>query len=409
MKILHTADIHIGYTTHGKLDEKTGLSSRLLDFQKSFDFLVKTAIDEAVDLLLFCGDAYRDATPSPTEQKIFASCLKPLIEKNIPVVMIVGNHDHPFAYGRANALQIFQELASQVTVIDRLDVREVETKSGMLRIIGLPWPVRSNLFAKDAYAELSPEELKSKIHEIYLEFIHEQADAIRNKQVDIPVIAAGHLHIDSALISKSERIALLAKDPMFSVGALARKEFDYVALGHIHKFQDLNEESKPPVVYSGSIERISFNECDEEKGFVLVTIGEDKKVSYQRVLTPARPFVAFDLNVTSASEPMRVILNELVKKDIAQAIVRVRIFCTIEQRPEIDFSEIKKALEKAFIISEINIEVNEKPKLLRNPNLSKSMTAAEALDLYIDQNKTFKPLKKKVLNIASELEDSLFN
>ncbi|ACF12659.1 nuclease SbcCD, D subunit [Chloroherpeton thalassium ATCC 35110] len=409
MKILHTADIHIGYTTHGKLDQQAGLNTRLLDFQKSFDFLVQTALDEKIDALLFCGDAYRDATPSPTEQQIFARCLKPILEANIPVVMVVGNHDHPFAHGRANALQIFQELAAQVVVIDKLEVQLVETKSGLLRIVGLPWPVRTNLFAKEAYAAFSPEELKSKIHEFYLEFILEQADALREQPDEIPSILAGHLHIDTAMMSKSERITLLAKDPMFSVGALAHKEFDYIALGHIHKFQDLNPGNQPPVVYSGSIERISFNECDEEKGFVMVTIDDAKRVSYARVLTPARPFVSFDIDVTLKSpEPMAFILAEIAKKNIADAIVRVRILCSIDQKSEIDISTIKEALQEAFLVSEVSVEVNEKPKRLRNPDLSKTMTAAEALEIYVEQNAQFKPIKEKVLKIAAELESGLF-
>ncbi len=101
MKLLHCADIHLGYETHGRLDPATGLNSRLLDFRRSFDALVAHALAEDIDLFLFCGDAYRTADPTPTQQKLFAEALRPIADACIPIVMIVGNHDHPVSFGKA--------------------------------------------------------------------------------------------------------------------------------------------------------------------------------------------------------------------------------------------------------------------------------------------------------------------
>lgn len=119
MKVLHTADIHIGYDTHGRLDAKTGLNSRWLDVKRSFEFMVEKAIEEDIDLFLFCGDAYRDAMPTPTEQRIFTAAVRPLLERQIPVVCIVGNHDHPVSFGRANALQVFPDLNGLIYLFDK--------------------------------------------------------------------------------------------------------------------------------------------------------------------------------------------------------------------------------------------------------------------------------------------------
>ena len=57
MRILHFADIHIGVENYGKIDTKSGLSTRLIDFLETYDELVSYAIDNQVDLVLFCGDA----------------------------------------------------------------------------------------------------------------------------------------------------------------------------------------------------------------------------------------------------------------------------------------------------------------------------------------------------------------
>ena len=116
MKILHTADIHLGSNAFGRIDPKTGRNQRLLDFENSFRFMVDYALSQDIDLFLFCGDAYRTADPSPTEQQVFAECLRPVADQGIPIVMLTGNHDHPVSFGNASAIDIFQHLAGDVHV-----------------------------------------------------------------------------------------------------------------------------------------------------------------------------------------------------------------------------------------------------------------------------------------------------
>ena len=64
MKILHTADIHIGVENYGKIDPETRTSTRLSDFLRSFDEIVSFAIQETVDLVIIAGDAYKSRNPS---------------------------------------------------------------------------------------------------------------------------------------------------------------------------------------------------------------------------------------------------------------------------------------------------------------------------------------------------------
>jgi exonuclease SbcD len=404
MKILHTADIHVGYTTHGKLDAETGLNSRLLDFKRAFEFMTRYAVDHQIDLFLFCGDAFRDATPSPTEQNIFSECLKPLCEAQIPVVMLVGNHDHPFAYGKAHALQIYGDLLSNVTLISKPGAYDIQTRSGPIRIIGLPWPVKSNIFSKKEFAELSPEELRDKIHEIYVEFISLKAEELRQTPPGMPVVLAGHLHLDTAMITEnSERQTLLTKDPLFSVSSLAKEAFQYVALGHIHKHQDLNEGQLPPVVYSGSPERISFNEWQQPKGFVELDIDERNEVSYRHIQTPARRFVSIEVDVTGVSDPMSAILAECQSREIQDGVVRVKVRCNEAQKSDIVLADIKSALSDAFLITQIQLDVAEKTNRIRQPGFTKTLSVKEALDAFIENDPHMKNNKANVLRLADEL------
>ena len=86
MKLLHTADIHIGVDAHGRLDASTGLNTRMLDFQNAFEFMVDYALKADIDAFLFAGDAYRTADPTPTQQRLFAECLKPIADAGIPIL-----------------------------------------------------------------------------------------------------------------------------------------------------------------------------------------------------------------------------------------------------------------------------------------------------------------------------------
>jgi exonuclease SbcD len=110
IRFIHTADIHFGIENYGKIDPKTGIHSRLLDFERAFNHCIDSAIEQDVDFFLFSGDAYKTATPSPTQQKLLFKCLMRLYHANIPVVIIVGNHDNPLSFGKANSLDIFSEL-----------------------------------------------------------------------------------------------------------------------------------------------------------------------------------------------------------------------------------------------------------------------------------------------------------
>jgi exonuclease SbcD len=83
---------------------------RVLDFLKSLDTIVDTAISERVDLVLFAGDAYKDRTPAPTFQREWGKRVMRLSRAGIPTLLLVGNHDLSPALGRAHALESFDTL-----------------------------------------------------------------------------------------------------------------------------------------------------------------------------------------------------------------------------------------------------------------------------------------------------------
>ncbi|MCA1553102.1 MAG: exonuclease subunit SbcD, partial [Chloroflexi bacterium] len=190
MKILHFADLHLGMENYGRMDSASGMHSRLADFLRSFDELVNFAIAQDVDLVLFAGDAYRTRDPSPTQQREFATRVRRLRAANIPVFMLVGNHDLPNAAGRANSIEIFNTLAVEgVTLATQPGIDVIPTKSGAVQIVALPWVLRSIILTRDEYKNLPLTELNNlmlrKVSEILEVFINELDPTI-------PAILAAH-------------------------------------------------------------------------------------------------------------------------------------------------------------------------------------------------------------------------
>ncbi|MFK7844488.1 MAG: exonuclease SbcCD subunit D [Rhodothermales bacterium] len=414
MKILHTADIHFGSNAYGRIDASTGLNSRLLDFKRSFDFLVQRALDEDIDAFLFAGDAYRTADPTPTQQKAFAECLKPIAEKGIPIIMIVGNHDHPISYGKASALDIYPYLSGDVHLFHRPDYKIIETKSGPLQFVALPWPIRSMLLTKEEHRTKSPTEIREFIEEKYIEFVR-----LTTKELNpaLPTIMAAHLSVHGAELSGSELTSLIAHEPKFSVGQLAMDPIDYIALGHIHKFQDRNEGNKPPVVYSGSIECISFKEWEYPKGFVIVEIegaeidgagvnnGRDKKTTFRFIETPSRPFVAIQVDARTVEDPMALILETISQNDIKDAVVRIRYQIEEAAASSIDGQQIREALKEASNIASIERIVTPEERQRRTV-VTRESTLEEAMDRYISQHENLTFLKTELIEKALELESA---
>lgn len=415
MKILHCADIHIGYETHGRLDPATGLNTRLLDFRRSFDFLVERAVEEDVDLFLFAGDAYRTADPTPTQQKLFAEALRPIAAAGIPIAMIVGNHDHPVSFGKASSVDIFGVLDGNVEIFSTPTFRAegqpggpIQTKSGPLQLIALPWPIRSKILARDEYRNKTPHEVRQFIEEHYAAFV---ATCAAEADPSVPLVVSAHLTVQGSELSGSERASLIAHEPTFTAAQLAQPGVDYVALGHIHRYQDRNREAfergeGPPVVYASSIERISFKEHDAQKGFVLIEIeagADGKRTDYTFVPTPARPFVPIAVDATEAEDPTAAVLAEIARHDVAEAVVRVRYRVSEAQVGAVDEAAVRGALAEAHLVAAVEREADPTERRQRTV-VRKDTSLRDAVTRYVDQHETLATLKDDLVAAALEIE-----
>jgi exonuclease SbcD len=143
---------------------------------------------------------------------------------------------------------------------------------------------------------------------------------------DPPRVLTGHFAVSGA-VSGVERQLLLGRDWEIPLGEVADPTWDYVAMGHIHKHQNLtrNQRHLPPVVYSGSLEAIDFGEEGEAKGFCWVEL-ERGRTDWRFQQVRSRPFVTLKIDVRGLTDPTDAVLAEIDEQsNLGGAIVRVQI------------------------------------------------------------------------------------
>lgn len=201
IRFIHTADIHFGMENYGRIDPKTGIHTRLLDFERAFNFCIDTAIEQDVDFFLFAGDAYKTAHPSPTQQKLFLKCLLRLFKANIPVVMVIGNHDNPLSFGKAHSLDIFSNLPLDgFHVLSKPGIINLTTKNGSCSIVGIPWPTR-NTVSLGSQLDKSASHITQYISQAVANIIKDLASQLNPA---LPAVLVGHLTVSSGIFSGSE-------------------------------------------------------------------------------------------------------------------------------------------------------------------------------------------------------------
>jgi len=368
MRVLHFADLHLGVENYGRVDPITGLSSRLGDFLRRFDEVVDAALAERVDAVLFAGDAFKTRDPNPTVQRAFAERIRRLSRAGIPTVLLIGNHDLPGVVSRATSVDIYDTLGvDHVRVCRRIESFVLDTAAGPLQIVTLPWITRSAMLTREEYRADSSDELDNRLKERIVEAL---AGEVATLDPDLPAVLMAHLSLGGATFG-SEQSIMLGQDLVLNRADLHPEAFDYVALGHIHKHQQVGPDA-PPVVYSGSLERVDFGEEREEKGYIVVEIAPGPRGArstawaFRRV--QARPFITLRLTATSDDPLAEVQQSVAARADLAGAVVRVVIRLTHDNADRLRLADVRRILGEtgATYLGSITAEV-ERPSRVRLP------------------------------------------
>ncbi len=402
IKMLHLADLHIGVENYGRIDPASGLHSRLLDYLARLDEAIDFGLSAGVDIVLIAGDIYKNRSPNPTHQRELARRLNRLRAAGVPIFIITGNHDISPSLGKAHSVEIFGALAVDgMTIADRPATYRLDTRAGPLQIIAVPWVTRHHMLTREDLRLASFAEIEMLIRQRLDNFIAQEAAAL---DPAVPAVLTFHGSIDGASLG-AERSITLGQDLSLARSSVTRDNIDYVALGHIHKHQALG--AQPPIVYPGSIERIDFGEREEDKGCVLVELAKGAtRWQFQRLA--ARPFLSIELDVRRSSDPEERLAAALKRQDLAEAIVRLTIKASAEQRSLFVEETIRRQLLEAgaFFVAAVSVEVERSGRGRLGEagrELLAGLSPRRALELSLQQRQTDPDRIAALLAAADEL------
>ena len=401
VKILHFADAHIDSYTGGRIDPQTTFPYHTGDFLKALDEIVETAISGQVQLVLFAGDAYRNATPVPTYQREWQRRLIRLSEAGITTLMIPGNHDISNAAGRASALQELDTLKVPFLHLAAGGVHlfTPEELDGVpVQVLAVPWMPLSRISAKDRENKLTPEERSARFEQ---ELDKRIRAGIGKADPDLPLILLTHYSVQGSTYP-SGQIAELGREVALSRALVCDPAFSYTALGHIHLYQDLNEGQQPPVIYPGSIERVDYGEAREKKGFILADVDNHHTEYTFRELHTRRMF-NLSFEAKSAETLQDDLLDLLPSPEKAQdAMIRLSITYPHEFEPMINERELRNRVEGALDFQLKRKPVYETRMRIQSKNIS-SLTPKDLLTTYCQITKTSESETQALCMLAEEI------
>ncbi|GAB4462384.1 MAG: exonuclease SbcCD subunit D [Anaerolineales bacterium] len=401
MKLLHFADAHIDMANYGRHDPETGLPLRVLDFLKSLDTIVDAAISERVDMVIFAGDAYKDRSPAPTFQREWGKRIVRLSQAKIPTLLLVGNHDLSPAVGRAHAIQEFDTL--QVPFVRVLDkpqfLKPADLWDVPVQVIAIPWISRSGLMATLEMSAADTSEVFSSL-EARLSDLAE--GWINEADPTLPLILTAHASVEGATFG-AERMVMLGSDLVLPTALVKDRRLDYVAMGHIHKPQNVNEGNHPPVIYPGSIERVDFGEAKDDKFYVIAEVARGAARVEWKKIEGTRPFLERRAVLRSSENVTGVLMDALPKK-MSGAIVRLIVEYPRELDALIDESALRKHAKDAFEFHLVKRPQSEARVRIPEGQVVSSMSPLDLLEQYFASAKVedAEELKKLAQEIISE-------
>lgn len=407
IRVLHFADVHIGMENYGKTDINSGVSSRVVDFLHRMDDMIAYAHEHDVDLVIFAGDAFKTRSPNQTYQREFAHRIRDLSQL-APTVLLVGNHDLPITAVKASTIEIYETLdVPNIWVAQDYEVKTISTKRGDVIVGTAPYPIRARIMSDVNTRSMTIAEQDNELKRILqnlLEDMSQQADAL--SEADTPRLLTGHFTVAGAIWG-SERSVMLGRDVQMDLSQLADPRWDYVALGHIHKHQNLtrSREGVPPVVYSGSIERIDFGEEGDPKGFCWVQLKREA-TEWEFCEVDARPMVTLRVDCRKVSNPTQNVLDQMKRHLLRDAVVRLIIQLTPETEALLKDGTIFDALKRAGVyhVAGIRKEVerHERSRLDVSPE---GLTPLELLDSYFKSSDVGGARREELLEKAKDIID----
>lgn len=348
IKIAHIADIHISekITSAGKviINPETGRNRRLDDIERCLNYAVNEAIKQKCDIALIT-EPFDRPSPTPGEIDVFMNAVLRLA-RVMPVVVEPGNHGldrnrtsasaFSFLKGQQN---IYYIETPQTLYYDGMKLSKEPSTETVATIHVLPYPVKY------------PKE-EMKVH----------LDNFRKKGTSSVSVLLAHVTVEGA--EGADYTKFLSSEPVLSVSDL--QGFDYVALGHIHRFQRLDDR----IFYAGDIERLDFNEEGQKKGFIIADIDRaTKSLSLKFIETPATTLKTISIDEVDSITPDNSTIYRVVGTVDKQARNAL-------------LGKVSQYQDKVPLM--LKIQINDGQKI-KEASINDTMTEEQAITEYLKQ------------------------
>jgi len=347
MKIIHFSDTHLGYGEYSKVNAESGINQRELDVYAAFKQAVDLILKKKPDLVIHAGDLFDSPRPNNRAIHIALSELQRLSAKGIPTVIISGNHSTP-------------RIAASGSIFEALTI--------------LPniYPVYKKQYEKikigDASVHIVPH--ASSDSELSTELKKVKPDP--KAKFNILGLHAGVTWDNVYKMGEFSELIIPGK-------SLTRfKDFDYIALGHWHRFLPL--KGIPNAFYSGSTERFTFREEGYPKGVIFADLTKHTTEFFPLKVREMIKLGPLNCAKKDASEILDKISDLKAQNKIKGRIVQLKLEnLTRVTYVQLDLREIRTRLADAF-------HVDIHPELIvESGNGSTTETSINALPLEFER------------------------
>lgn len=371
MKIITFADAHIGISTYSTIDPKTNLNTRVLDSLNGIDQIINYAEENNIKYILFAGDMFKNALPSPTLVREINKRIKASAEKGIKWIIQDGNHDVSPLETAKSALDPLSTL--KVENVEHTRFEKTYMIDNNIRVLVLP-----------TYTT------------------QEEVENILSKYNDnIKTIVMGHF---TSLNAKLNDWLIASNEDAIDIKIFQKPNILAVVLGHLHKHQILN--TNPLSYYCSSTIRTDFNEEHDKKGFVVLDIDNNYNVSYIFKEIKTQEFLSVKMDLVGEDDAQANVMAYLnhIKKDLTDKVVRVQL--TLDKENNIDDNEILEFLKNNNVSYIANIsKIFDREQLIRNKDINEQITEEEALREYFKDNSDKDEIIKLGISIINEMKE----
>lgn len=288
MKILHLSDLHLG--------KKVNEFSMLTDQQYILKQILNIAEEERPDAVIIAGDIYDRPSPSAEAVRVFDDFLFGLSRKKLSVFIISGNHDmaERISFGgrimRSSSIYVSPVFNGEIAPVKLSD------EYGAVNFYMIPFikPVNVRKFFPDKKIEDYSDAMRTVIDNMDID-------------PDSRNVLITHQFITGALFSESEELSVGGTE---NIDADVFDDFDYVALGHIHRPQNVRNNK---IRYCGSPLKYSMSEANQQKSVTIAELGEKGSVNIK--IMPLIPLRDMKIYKGTVKEMISPVFYENIKID----------------------------------------------------------------------------------------------